>query len=208
MPSAPLTEPAQAHSSALTRCPECQTGFRVTADTLMLRQGMVRCGECKSVFNALEHLVEAAQQEGTTHDAGDPAPDATTNYDLFGAASAADDPATTGTIAPVATPEAAGSATSLPRSILLHDVPRRGFAWISMLGALLAGVALAAQATWFYRDKIAATYPDAKPYLDTACAELGCRIKAPVDPQAISIESSDLQADQANRAVQIGRAHV
>jgi predicted Zn finger-like uncharacterized protein len=202
MPSAPLTETSQAHSSTLTRCPECQTGFRVTADTLVLRQGMVRCGQCKAVFNALEHLVDAPPPEVAPQDSGDATTELTTNYDLFGATSASDDPATSSAIA--TTRDAAGPADALPRSALLHDTPRkRGFAWISMLGALLAGVALAAQATWFYRDKIAAAYPDAKPYLDTACAELGCRIKPPVDPQAISIESSDLQADQANRAVLI-----
>ena len=42
----------------LTRCPACDTTFRVTPEQLKLRQGKVRCGECQSVFNALETLVE------------------------------------------------------------------------------------------------------------------------------------------------------
>jgi predicted Zn finger-like uncharacterized protein len=40
-----------------TRCPHCNTTFRVVHDQLKLRSGMVRCGNCKQVFNGIEHLV-------------------------------------------------------------------------------------------------------------------------------------------------------
>jgi len=47
-----------------TQCPFCQTTFRVAQDQLKLRGGLVRCGNCKEVFNGNEHLVspEIAQQ--------------------------------------------------------------------------------------------------------------------------------------------------
>ena len=45
----------------LTRCPNCETAFRVTPEQLKARQGKVRCGECQHVFNALESLVEEAK---------------------------------------------------------------------------------------------------------------------------------------------------
>jgi len=41
-----------------TRCPDCQTTFRVTPDQLKARAGKVRCGQCQSVFNALDSLLE------------------------------------------------------------------------------------------------------------------------------------------------------
>lgn len=41
-----------------TRCPECETIFRVTADDLRRAQGKVRCGDCSHVFNAVEYLTE------------------------------------------------------------------------------------------------------------------------------------------------------
>jgi len=44
----------------LTRCPTCQTTFRVTAEQLKARQGRVRCGQCQAIFNALETLIEEA----------------------------------------------------------------------------------------------------------------------------------------------------
>jgi len=40
----------------LTRCPHCQTQFRVKAEQLRMRQGKVRCGVCQGVFDALESL--------------------------------------------------------------------------------------------------------------------------------------------------------
>ncbi|MGE5466107.1 MAG: DUF3426 domain-containing protein [Ignavibacteria bacterium] len=42
----------------LTRCPRCQTTFRVTPDQLKARHGRVRCGHCQDVFDALEALIE------------------------------------------------------------------------------------------------------------------------------------------------------
>ena len=41
-----------------TRCPECQTVFRVTPEQLKARAGKVRCGHCQAVFDALDSLLE------------------------------------------------------------------------------------------------------------------------------------------------------
>ena len=56
-----------------TRCPECQTVFRVTPEQLKARAGNVRCGHCQTAFNALDSLLEAlptaplsAQDQATT----------------------------------------------------------------------------------------------------------------------------------------------
>ena len=40
-----------------TRCPHCQTTFRVAADQLKLRGGIVRCGTCQQVFDGNAALV-------------------------------------------------------------------------------------------------------------------------------------------------------
>lgn len=44
--------------SQITRCPQCQTRFKVVDDQLRISDGWVRCGKCKSVFDALAHLVQ------------------------------------------------------------------------------------------------------------------------------------------------------
>ena len=41
----------------LSRCPNCDTVFRVTPEQLTARQGMVRCGRCGTAFSALGALV-------------------------------------------------------------------------------------------------------------------------------------------------------
>jgi len=41
-----------------TRCPNCQSTFRVSAAILQMAQGEVRCGACGGVFNALHTLVD------------------------------------------------------------------------------------------------------------------------------------------------------
>ncbi len=43
-----------------TRCPHCNTIFRVAADQLKLRGGIVRCGSCREVFDGSAALVDPA----------------------------------------------------------------------------------------------------------------------------------------------------
>ncbi len=46
------------------RCPACHTAFRVVADQLRLRGGLVRCGRCNHVFDGRAHLIELNTQPG------------------------------------------------------------------------------------------------------------------------------------------------
>src|SRR4029453_7850784 len=39
-----------------TKCPQCSALFRVVADQLKLRGGLVRCGQCRAVFDAIGSL--------------------------------------------------------------------------------------------------------------------------------------------------------
>ncbi|HVS25295.1 MAG TPA: zinc-ribbon and DUF3426 domain-containing protein [Gammaproteobacteria bacterium] len=50
-----------------TRCPDCDTTFRVTDDALAKANGQVRCGRCASVFNAYAERRDVA---------GEPPPEA------------------------------------------------------------------------------------------------------------------------------------
>lgn len=42
----------------LTRCPACDTTFRVTPEQLKARQGRVRCGACEHAFDAFDTLLD------------------------------------------------------------------------------------------------------------------------------------------------------
>jgi len=45
--------------SLITRCPACQTMFKVVPDQLRISEGWVRCGQCEEIFDASAHLQEA-----------------------------------------------------------------------------------------------------------------------------------------------------
>ena len=48
--------------SQTTRCPACQTRFKVVAEQLRISDGWVRCGNCKQVFDAALSLQPAAPE--------------------------------------------------------------------------------------------------------------------------------------------------
>lgn len=103
----------------------------------------------------------------------------------------------TGTAAPKRKQKAPPSATSLARrqraaTLLL------GFT----SGALL--LLLVAQLVYFFRTELAARIPVTKPYLELACAQLGCAVGLPRDADYIKVAGSDLLSDPA----QPGLIHV
>ncbi|KPQ02969.1 DUF3426 domain-containing protein [Marinobacter sp. HL-58] len=61
-------------SSLQTRCPKCETRFRVTDAQLSVAGGKVRCGNCMAVFNAVEHQVRGSTSGETKEPASGPAP--------------------------------------------------------------------------------------------------------------------------------------
>jgi predicted Zn finger-like uncharacterized protein len=44
--------------SAVTQCPHCNAKFRVRPEQVKLHAGLVRCGACRGIFDAVEHLIE------------------------------------------------------------------------------------------------------------------------------------------------------
>ena len=60
--------------SLITRCPACETMFKVVPDQLRISQGWARCGQCGEVFDASQQLV--ADLPTDTPDSAPPAPPA------------------------------------------------------------------------------------------------------------------------------------
>lgn len=56
------------------RCPACRTTFRVTPEQLKARAGQVRCGQCRTVFNALDSLLDDEGADGGQLATPPPAP--------------------------------------------------------------------------------------------------------------------------------------
>jgi predicted Zn finger-like uncharacterized protein len=68
-----------------TQCPHCHTTFRVAADQLKLRGGIVRCGACQRIFDGNAHLIDldkpAAPPQGTDGADADALPVYTLDFD-------------------------------------------------------------------------------------------------------------------------------
>ncbi len=47
-----------------TQCPNCQSVFGLTEEQIRVRQGLVRCGSCKEVFNATWNLIDSIPAAG------------------------------------------------------------------------------------------------------------------------------------------------
>jgi predicted Zn finger-like uncharacterized protein len=98
-----------------TRCPDCDTTFRVTDDALQKANGQVRCGRCASVFNAYaERRDGPVEPEAPTTASETPVP--------------ATEPAAAEDASPVAgaAPLVAGKNTPLPSVKIAHTLhPRR-----------------------------------------------------------------------------------
>ena len=62
------------------------------------------------------------------------------------------------------------------------------------IAALLLFIGALAQATYAFRNQIAARLPQSKPALIAACAMAGCKIEWPAQIDLLTIESSELQA--------------
>lgn len=68
-------------TTLLTRCPHCDTRFRVTDEQLGIAKGKVRCGNCMEVFNAIDHREDesggraAAAPQPAKPEPGEAAPD-------------------------------------------------------------------------------------------------------------------------------------
>ncbi len=230
----------------LTRCPACNTTFRVAPAHLQAQQGMVRCGRCMTVFDGFKTLStvdevtapEKAARQSTA--AAEPAPPAAASS-LQGAAvepalmHASVDPGVSLELLPRAAAEPAFklepvSATELaaaaaepvpemavksssaddtrdfgpaPEQLTIEDhlfleenreARTRSARWWAA-GAVLALLLLAAQGIYVYRGELAAHLPWSRPFLAQMCHALQCGVFLPQRPRLISIEASDLQAN-------------
>ena len=172
--------------SLITRCRVCATAFRVQRAQLEARGGHVRCGKCGTVLDGVAGLVE----EGVERFRVEPSP----QLGLF-------DPSRHAYAgAPRADGQHASEDVPLPEFLMEPVSSSRSLLLWGLL-ALLAATALACQAIHRYRTEIAVVFPSARPSLAWTCRFLLCEIPLPRRPELMSIESSDLQADNRSETL-------
>ncbi|MBI4937636.1 MAG: DUF3426 domain-containing protein [Nitrosomonadales bacterium] len=179
--------------TAITRCPTCNTRFKASQEQLEACQGIVRCGRCHAVFNAVEHLYddEPSPQLSLpiTQEEPEPrqVPSATHEQPGTGAVNLTEEE-----ISLTLAQQVTLAEEPLEATLKLARQRRR---WPWAVGSLLLLIVLLAQAAYFFRVELAARLPGFKPVLISYCKLLQCSIPLPQQADSISIESSDMEAD-------------
>lgn len=106
-----------------------------------------------------------------------------------------------------ATPPPAGWSARQSTATSTGWIPRRpppaprkqkkksGLGGLWALLAFLLLSALAAQLIYSLRDKLAANFPETRPFLESMCKMLNCTVELPRDTRQVAILGSDLQTD-------------
>ena len=182
----------------ITQCPQCGTHFKITREQRNSHQGMVRCGQCQTLFNAVENLYIPPEQLALPLklDDIDDVPSIHSVYDPYN---------TEGSIS--ISPEAA--ALQANDFSHLADVyvkpatkfasPRHTLLWT--LASVLMLIVLLLQTVYFLRIEIAAQLPGIKPVMLDLCEQLNCTIPLPQKIDLLSIESSELEADPTQSSI-------
>lgn len=156
-----------------TRCPHCQTCFKIAEEQLGLRQGRVRCGQCGQAFDAREGYVSI-----------------TANFDPQSTAQIVADSLSQ----IIATHPIVESPALLVQTEPKLQTKQRIISWLAGIASLLLLLTLLGQGAYFFRIDLAARFPNLKPALLSYCQVLQCRVPLPQKAEWMSIESSDLEA--------------
>ncbi len=189
--------------SMYTRCPDCQTHFRVSREQLQASSGQVRCGRCQSVFDAFATLSAQPPTAPRARGAASPPPPAVSGSETRSVTMppAANVPGSTLEV------ERAEAFTESPASqgndevlTLPDDLFGSGIAataggrrWPWALGSVVLMLAFALQTFFFFGSELAVAVPDLRPVLSQACEWLGCQIALARLPDQLFIEASDMQ---------------
>ncbi len=196
--------------SLITRCPACQTSFRVVPDQLRISDGWVRCGQCEEVFDGAAYLQQepspaqppAAPPAAPSQPAEVPP---VVDFELHDLALGPADEALAsqaGTIGaelppdPASAPIDGGAAADDQPVGFMRKMPAISAwrkPWVRAgLGLATAGllVVLAVQVVVQERDLLASLVPQARPLITRLCAVMNCEVAALRQIESIVIDSS------------------
>lgn len=176
-----------------TRCPNCDTTFRVTTQQLQASGGQVRCGHCNRIFDAFATLTA---QEPQSASAEPPA--------LAAQPTHAQKVADQGRAQPISAQEPVPRKDKLqptrpdPAASLyewefrMPEPPRRTLLWTVL--ALMLSMVLVVQAAFAFRTEMTVLIPQTRSIYMSLCEHLGCRINLPKLSNYLHIEASDLKS--------------
>ncbi len=184
-----------------TECPHCHTIFNVSQQQLELADGMVRCGMCQQVFNALVQPDLFNDNEAPPDDnAADSNTDTTTEAGRVESETSSPEQTAHNADADAADNSHANNilfddseAASVVPDELRVDGHRRSVLSTLMwtLGSLLLTVTLLLQFAWHQREYLI-RQPWLQPYLAQACRQFDCSLLQLRNPGKIELSSRNV----------------
>jgi predicted Zn finger-like uncharacterized protein len=193
--------------SLITRCPACQTLFKVVPDQLRISDGWARCGSCEAIFDASLHLLADTVEAGSAANFDtNPEPLTVSDYRIGAVPEASPlppdqtwlpgpDSATNYAPSPSAEPDIATFLTIDPAAARPKN-PLQRFALGSLSFAMLLG--LVGQVMFHERDRIAALQPALRPWLVALCLPLKCQVSPLRQKDAIAIDRASFSKIAGN----------
>jgi predicted Zn finger-like uncharacterized protein len=176
-----------------TRCPNCDTTFRVTTQQLQASGGQVRCGHCQKIFDAFATLT-AQEPQIASQEPDDSAAEQSEEHRSALESSerppVADSPIIRNDRAQLERPDPAASLYEW--EFRMPESPRHTVLW-TVLAPLLS-IVLAGQAAYAFRTELMVSLPQTRSYYMRLCESLGCTIGLPKLSNYLHIEASDLKA--------------
>jgi predicted Zn finger-like uncharacterized protein len=172
----------------LTRCPHCHASFPITLAQLKARQGDVRCGACRRVFNAEKYLFRARTSAGKT-------------------TTLASDHRASGTqgSSPLFPEVDANYARIFTGNQEISPQEQRSKAdstwWSWAFAVAVASVMLIAQIVLYFRSEIAAVSAADRPYLATLCKPFGCQVGLPAKPDFLLTDNAYIHLETDGKRV-------
>ena len=198
----------------ITTCTHCLARFRVTPQQLNAKQGQVRCGRCRNIFNGFEALERYPDDDtGSRLLAAREAELKVTKPIEESESVPLEEPSEPLSPLPAEKPPPLPpplrgpiSGPLIPHSKPLETRPRRPVAptiktespspkrparaWT--LGAAFLALVLASEIAFALRGTIAQRYPVLRPSLEAVCGAFGCSIPWPNNDALLKLEDSEL----------------
>jgi predicted Zn finger-like uncharacterized protein len=173
--------------SLATRCPSCNTLFKVTSGQLQMHEGKVRCGHCQNIFSGIEYLTSPDTEAWQELNLGN-------NRSDIGNTS---DPNLTGGDGTGAEALFANTAPTKPLLSFSQGSPALKAACIVLF------LALGVQALWQQRTTLLKKIPDVAMHINKAGPGIQRLFSSPAT-EALQVEGSGLQAlDENNLRVDL-----
>ena len=204
----------------ITTCSQCKARFRVSPQQLNAKQGQVRCGRCRGIFNGFQSLERFPDDDTgarllAAHEAKERAAETVAGIETLPEEDNLPEietvdrapPLPVAMVEPATAPSTphAGRASRPPRErtprpaserpapeLVLEPPPRAPLSRAWWFGVAFLGTVLAVELAFALRGPLAQRYPVLRPALEAVCARAQCSVPWSREEALLKLEESEM----------------